>query len=465
MGANPESVAVNETTNTIYVTNRGSATVSVIDGTTGVVTSTISTGSMPASVAVNETTNTVYVANQGDESVSVIDGATNTLTGTITVAGVHQVAVNAATNTVYATGYYSASVAVIDGASNTVTTTIAVDSYPSGVAVDTTAHRVYVSSLGDHTLTVINSNTNAVAGVIAGMGIGVNGVAVDESTHTIFANSNQGGGLTSVVDGVNNLVTQTIAAGAQPVGVAVNATTHKVYVAAQGDDTLKVLSTVVVPVITTGSFGAATVGSAYSQTVTVTGTAPISFAVSSGSLPAGLTLDSDTGVVSGTPTGAGSSTFTITATNSGGSDSKEYTVTVADDVAAPVISLGSFGEATVGSAYSQTVTVTGTAPITFAVSAGSLPAGLVLDSATGLVSGTPAAAGSSIFTITATNGAGSTSKAYTVTVAAAVTAADADPGLATTGFDVLPWGVGGAVAVVIGAGLVAGARYRRSSTV
>lgn len=67
--------------------------------------------------------------------------------------------------------------------------------------------------------------------------------------------------------------------------------------------------------ITTTTLAAASVGTAYSQTLTATGgTAPYSWSVSSGTLPAGLTLSS--GVISGTPTTAGSTTFTVMVSDS-----------------------------------------------------------------------------------------------------------------------------------------------------
>ena len=67
--------------------------------------------------------------------------------------------------------------------------------------------------------------------------------------------------------------------------------------------------------ITTTTLAAASVGTAYSQTLTATGgTAPYSWSVSSGALPAGLTLSS--GVISGTPTTAGSTTFTVMVSDS-----------------------------------------------------------------------------------------------------------------------------------------------------
>jgi hypothetical protein len=127
----------------------------------------------------------------------------------------------------------------------------------------------------------------------------------------------------------------------------------------------------------------------------------------------------------------------------------------------PSITTTSLPDATVGDAYSATVTATGTNPIMFAVTTGALPAGLVLASATGVISGTVTIAGSSSFTVTATNSAGTDSKGYTI-----VTTVEAVNVLTATGFDVLPWGVGGVMTLFIGAGLLVLMRkYRRSHAV
>ena len=80
------------------------------------------------------------------------------------------------------------------------------------------------------------------------------------------------------------------------------------------------------PKITTTSLFNGEVGTAYSQTLAATDNDTITWSVS-GTLPAGLTLNSD-GTITGTPTTAGQFTFTATATNSAGSDSKEYTLTI-----------------------------------------------------------------------------------------------------------------------------------------
>ena len=117
VGSSPFGVAVNPSTNTVYLTNVNDNTVSVINGSTNTVTATVSVGSGPTGVSVNSSTNTVYVANQGGNTVSVINGSTNTVTSTISV-GSHPfgVAVNPSTNTVYVANQTDNSVSVINGA-------------------------------------------------------------------------------------------------------------------------------------------------------------------------------------------------------------------------------------------------------------------------------------------------------------------------------------------------------------
>ena len=82
------------------------------------------------------------------------------------------------------------------------------------------------------------------------------------------------------------------------------------------------------PTITTTTLTDGRVGEPYSASLGADGTAPITWSVTSGSLPAGLSLNASTGKITGTPTTAGTSTFTVTATNDYGSDSKEFTLTI-----------------------------------------------------------------------------------------------------------------------------------------
>ena len=80
--------------------------------------------------------------------------------------------------------------------------------------------------------------------------------------------------------------------------------------------------------ITTDTLPDGKVGEAYSQTLSADGTTPITWSVENGDWPTGLSLNKDTGEISGTPTAAGTSTFTVKATNSAGSDTKELSITI-----------------------------------------------------------------------------------------------------------------------------------------
>ena len=82
------------------------------------------------------------------------------------------------------------------------------------------------------------------------------------------------------------------------------------------------------PAITTVTLPDGKVGDAYSQTLAATGTNPIAWSIEVGDLPDGLTLVGDT--IKGTPSKAGDFKFTVKATNSGGSDTKELTIKIAD---------------------------------------------------------------------------------------------------------------------------------------
>ena len=86
--------------------------------------------------------------------------------------------------------------------------------------------------------------------------------------------------------------------------------------------------------ITTDALPDGKVGETYSQTLAADGTAPITWSISGGALPDGLKLDENTGGISGEPTAEGTATFTVKAENSGGSDTKELSITITKDAPA-----------------------------------------------------------------------------------------------------------------------------------
>jgi hypothetical protein len=98
---------------------------------------------------------------------------------------------------------------------------------------------------------------------------------------------------------------------------------------AEGSKTAACTVTVMVaPTITTTALPDGVVGSAYSQTLTATGDTPITYSIESGTLPQGLSLVGSTGIISGTPTTVGTSTFTVKAANAASSNTKTLSVTI-----------------------------------------------------------------------------------------------------------------------------------------
>ena len=96
------------------------------------------------------------------------------------------------------------------------------------------------------------------------------------------------------------------------------------------------------PTVTTETLSGGTVGTVYSQRLTAQGTAPITWRIDSGTLPAGLSLDADTGEISGTPTAVGTATFTVKAENSVGSGTKELSITIAKPQQYGKVSMGDY---------------------------------------------------------------------------------------------------------------------------
>ena len=167
--------------------------------------------------------------------------------------------------------------------------------------------------------------------------------------------------------------------------------------------------------LTTTAFPPGVAGVPYSFQLTGSGGTPpftwnvlpaiVTFPVP-GQVSPGLTLDSATGLVTGTPASAGSFSFTITLTdNAKGSVSKPFTLTVSAGGPLGIVT-ASLPDGTVGAAYSQTLKANGgVPPYKWSVTTGTLPNGVTLDPATGILSGAPTAAATTNFTVTVTDSA------------------------------------------------------------
>jgi len=116
------------------------------------------------------------------------------------------------------------------------------------------------------------------------------------------------------------------------------------------------------PTITTTTLAYGTVDRTYNQIISLTGEAPVTLSIESGSLPAGLTFSS-MGVISGKPTAKGKFTFTVKATNAKGSNTKQLSITITgrDDLTWTDVPVGPFdaGDGSMAFAYGNNKFVTG----------------------------------------------------------------------------------------------------------
>ncbi len=173
------------------------------------------------------------------------------------------------------------------------------------------------------------------------------------------------------------------------------------------------------PIISyTPSTNVYTVGAAITALTPVnTGGSSTSWAIGP-ALPAGLSFNTTTGVISGTPTAVSAATvYTISADNAGGVGTTKITLSCVNPVP-PVISYSpSTNVYTVGTAISSLTPTNTGGPVTSWSIGTALPAGLSFDTTTGIISGTPTAVSSvTTYTITATNAAGSGTTTVTLTV-------------------------------------------------
>src|SRR5579862_7794504 len=169
-----------------------------------------------------------------------------------------------------------------------------------------------------------------------------------------------------------------------------------VYLMSGCGGSVTVRTTVTPLTIATASLTNGQVGTAYSATLMASGgTVPYTWTVTSGTLPSGLSLNGSTGAITGTPTSATNATpltFQVAdSSNPVQTMTANLTLTIAANTTTALsITTTSLGNGQVGTAYSATLVATGgTTPYTWSLTSGTLPSGLVLNSSSGAITGTP----------------------------------------------------------------------------
>ena len=330
---------------------------------------------------------------------------------------------------------YAQTVASTGGA-GTLTSTVSVGSLPPGLSIDSSGHITGTATgpNGTRNFTVKVTDTSAAGAQSAtqALSILVNLPAAPSITTTTLPAATEGTNYSQPVAGAGGLTpyTFTVSAGTLPAGLALNASTGVISGKPSGPNgtssfTIKLtdksnpaqtatqaLSILVnlpaPPSITTTTMTAGVEFAAYNQTVMATGgLAPLTFSISAGALPAGLAINTSTGAITGTPSGPnGSASFTVKVTDSSNpAQSATQALSILINLpTAPSITTTTLPAGTEFTPYSQAIAVTGGhGTLTFSNGVG-MPAGLSLNSSTGLITGTP-------------SGPNGTSPSFTVTVA------------------------------------------------
>jgi hypothetical protein len=174
------------------------------------------------------------------------------------------------------------------------------------------------------------------------------------------------------------------------------------------------------PSIVTSGLPTGTVDVSYSYGLAASGgDGSYAWSVQAGALPAGITLDPGTGLLSGTPTVSGAFSVTFGVTSAGQTSTRDLALIVAT---APITFVRSYlpgGYRNVPYSATPDAASGGGGAFVYSVTAGSLPAGLGLDPSTGRISGLPSGAGMSYFELTATSAGASVSVVFGLTISGA----------------------------------------------
>ncbi|HMD70734.1 MAG TPA: putative Ig domain-containing protein [Bryobacteraceae bacterium] len=392
----------------------------------------ISTGALPAGISLNSSTGslsgTPTAPGTFTFTVSVTGGGqTATKSFTITVAGVLTITTATLPNGAVGAAYTQALAAT--GGSGTLTWSISTGALPAGITLSSAGSLSGTSSAaGPFTFTVgVTDGTQT-----ATKSLTITVAAVLTITTATLPNGTVGTAYSQplAAAGGSGALTWSISTGALPTGITLSSAgsltgtpsaagpfTFTLGVTDGTQTATKSLTITVAAVlsITTATLPNGTVGTAYSQTMAAAGgIGTLTWSVSTGALPAGISLSLSTGSLNGTPTAAGAFTFTVSVTDGSQTATKSLTITVA---AVLSIATATLPNGTVGAAYNQTLAATGgSGTLTWSISTGALPTGITLSSSTGSLSGSPSAPGAFTFTVSVTSGGQTAIAQFAITV-------------------------------------------------
>jgi len=401
----------------------------------------VASGALPTGVSVNSSTGAVSgtptavaaTYNAAFKATDALGSVGTTASNAFVLA--NQMALSGTLAEAVVGSVYSIGLS-LSGGHSAFTWSISAGALPSGLSINSSTGVISgtptTAATSNFTVRVVDSSgqsIEAAKSIITYAVPSLSGTPLDGTIGAAYSS-----GLTA--SGGKAPLTWSISVGTLPAGLSINSSTGVISgtptTAATSNFTVRAVDalgsvgtlatsmTVYAAVSLSGTLASATVGAAYSSGLAASGgKAPLVWSISAGALPSGLSINSSTGVISGTPTTAATSNFTVRAVDALGSVGTRATSMT---VYAVVSLSGTLFDGTIGSAYSGSLTASGgKSPLVWSISAGALPSGLSINSGTGVISGTPTTAATSNFTVRAVDALGSVgTRATSMTVYAAV---------------------------------------------
>jgi YVTN family beta-propeller protein len=237
VGQEPVALAINETTNRIYVANNAGGSVSVIDGSNDVVVATVSVGALPYVLAVNPVTNKIFVSNTFSDAITLIDGATNG-TSTIKAGSADSIVIDTKRDRAYLIGWEGTSLTVLDSKPTIIGKIKMGGMHLWGMAVDEAAGKLFVTRAGNGDLAIVDEASGTVTNIATGATPCA--VAVNSATNLIYVVNHEDGDVT-VIDGAQGKAVATVKVGEKPQGIAIDANANRIYVANVHGDSVSVI--------------------------------------------------------------------------------------------------------------------------------------------------------------------------------------------------------------------------------
>ncbi|HSF51422.1 MAG TPA: tetratricopeptide repeat protein, partial [Nitrososphaeraceae archaeon] len=249
MGRYPVDIAVDPIINKVYVANSIDGNVSVIDGETDKWIGDIDVGDKLFSVAINPTTNKLYVTHEGSNIVSIIDETKekDNIKNISLYQFIADLNINSKTNKVYVTYPINNTITVIDGTSDTKIKEIDVGDKPIRIDIDEEADKVFVVNQDSDSVSVIDGATDTIIKTLKIPSKYPYDVEFNSDINSLYV-INMGSNSRSTVDIMkyddndddNNL--NYIHVGDKPVDIDVNPKTKKAYVVNYNSDTLSIIN-------------------------------------------------------------------------------------------------------------------------------------------------------------------------------------------------------------------------------